>query len=430
MKLKHFAIAFWLGVAAGQPLPAPPAQTSGAPPPSKLSIDQAVAEAIANNLDLLAERQNVPVAKAREIQAALRPNPVLTFAWDYQDWLRRSLTVENNGGPSEWRTQVDYLIERGGKRERRVDLARLVTSVNELRLLDTMRVLGLNVRQACVEQVLAKANVELARQNLAVFSDMLRVNEAKVKAGEVAGVELIRVRVAQQQFENALAQAELRLAMARNGLEQLLARKSHDAGLEISDPLKEDGVVLLADEVRATALAQRPDLQAARKDVERAAADGRLQSAMAKQDVTASLAYHNQYGYSNGRTFGTYVSVPLPVYNRNQGEILRAQRETEQAGTRVRALESAIATEAANAWQQYDSAWRMLDRIRGRLMSEARQVRDITEYSYRRGEASLLEFLDAQRAYNDAMQSYNDARSDYMKSLFLIDAVTGKAVNP
>lgn len=93
-------------------------------------------------------------------------------------------------------------------------------------------------------------------------------------------------------------------------------------------------------------------------------------------------------------------------------------------------LESGITTEVENTWQQYMSAKNLLERIRGTLLAEASSVRDITEFSYRRGEASLLEFLDAQRAYNDAMQSYNDARADYMKSLYLIDAVTGKSVTP
>lgn len=395
-----------------------------------LTIDQAVDEALRNNLALLAEKQNVPISKAREIQAALRPNPVINFAWDYLDWLRRGLTIDNSAGPSEWNTHMDYIIEGPGKRPGRIALARLATAVTDLRLIDSIRLMTLNVRSTCVEYLLAKEGVDLARQNLKVFNDIIRVNEAKVQAGDLAGVELIRTRVAQQQFENTLRQAELRLRTAANDLQQMLGRKTKDPGFDIVDRLNERPVVVILSEMKSQALEQRPDLQAQRKDAERAAADTRLQKALAKPDYTASLMYHHQYGYSNGRTFGLYLQFPLPFNNRNQGEIARSQLETRQAELRGQSLETVISTEVENAYQQYMSAWNLLERTKGSLMAEAKQVRDIMEFSYRRGEASLLEFLDAQRAYIDAVQSYNAARGDYTKSLFLIDAVTGKSVNP
>ncbi len=412
-------------LAQGQALPAP-----GQPAPAALTIEQAVDEALRNNLDLMAEKQNVPVAKAREITAALRPNPTLILNWDYLDWLRRGLSAQNSAGPSEFSPQFNYTWERGGKRERRIDLATAVTSVAELRLLDTMRQLGLAVRLACVDFLLARENVDLAQQNLKVFNDIVRVNEAKVNAGDLAGVELIRTRVAQQQLENAVAQAILKLQTARNTIQQLLGRNSKMAGFEVTGTLRSDDMVMVLEEMKKQALAQRPDLLATRKDTDRAKADANLQQAMGKPDVTTGLLYHNQYGYSNGRTFGVMVSMPLPVYDRNQGEIARAQREMTQTQYRAKALESAISTEVENTWQQYNTAKGLLDRIRGDMLNQAKQVRDITEFSYRRGEASLLEFLDAERTYNDTMQSYNDARADYTRSLFLIDAVTGKSVNP
>ncbi|MBI5282709.1 MAG: TolC family protein [Candidatus Solibacter usitatus] len=407
-----------------------PHSVRGQTAPQILTIDQAVEESLRNNLALMAEKQNVPISKAREIQAALRPNPVLNFAWDYLDWLGRGLTVANSAGPSEWSTHVDYIIEGPGKRPGRMALAKLATAVADLRLVDSIRILSLNVRLACVEYLLAKESVNLARQNLKVFSDIIQVNAARVKAGDLAGVELVRMRVAQQQFENSLRQAELRLLTAGNNLQQLIGRKSKDSSFDLAGALNERPAIVLLDELKTQALQQRPDLLAQRKDAERAAADTRLQKSLARPDYTASLMYHHQYGYSDGRTFGVYLQFPMPLYNRNQGEIERARLETRQTEMRSQALETLISTEVENACQQYASAWNLLERIKGSLMAEAKQVRDITEYSYRRGEASLLEFLDAQRAYIDAIQSYNEARGDYTKSLFLIDAVTGKSVTP
>lgn len=407
-------------------------QTPGQPgaPPGSLTIAQAVAEAIQNNLDLLAERQNVPIARAREIHAALRPNPIVIFNWDYMDWLGRGLSAANSAGPSELAPQLNYIWETAGKRQKRIEVARLASGVAELRLLDSIRQLTFNVRAACVDYLLARENLALAQQNLKVFDDILAVNESRVKAGDLAGVELIRTRVAQQQFLSAVQQAQLRLDTARNSLQRLLGRQSRSPSFQLSGQLREDPAAYALDDLKSRALAQRPDLLALRKDRERASADTRLQQAIARPDLTSGLLYHHQYGYSNGRTFGITLSTELPIYERNQGEIARAVRETRQVELRAAALENSIQTEVENAWIEYRSAYALLERIRGSLLAEARRVRDITEFSYRRGEASLLEFLDAQRAFNDAMQGYNDARADYTRSLFLLEAAAGEPVQP
>lgn len=408
-----------------------PVSGQGAPrKAAALTMEEAVQEAVGANLDLIAERQNVPIAKAREIQAALRPNPILTFTWDYLDWLRRGLSVDNSAGPSEFAPQFNYIWETAGKRQKRVAVAQLATSAAELRVADIIRQLSLSVRLTAVELLLARDNLDLARQNLQVFNNILQLNETKVKAGDLAGVELIRTRVAQQQLQTAVAQAQLRLQTARNNLQQLLGRKSKDPDFDIAGSLSDSAETPALGELKESALATRPDLLAQRKDRERGQADTRLQTAMARPDVTTGLLYHNQYGYSNGRTFGAFLSTEVPIYERNQGEIARARRETRQAELRAAAMEASISTEVENAWQQLVSARNLMERIRASLLAEARQVRDITEFSYRRGEASLLEFLDAQRAYNDAMQSYNDARADLTRSLCVIEAVSGKKVIP
>lgn len=423
VKLSAGALFLWAFVACAA---MPPVLAQSAP----LTVEEAVQQALGANLDLLAEKQNVPIARAREIQAALRPNPILTFSWDYLDWMRRGLSAANSAGPSEWTPQFNYIWETAGKREKRVAVARLATSVTELRLADSIRQLSLSVRLACVEYLLARDNLSLAQQNLQVFDNILQVNEAKVKAGDLAGVELIRTRVAQQQLQTAAAQARLRLQTARNNLLLLLGRKPGDPAFELSGSLSDSAADLRLDELKESALSTRPDLLALRKEKEQGLADTRLQTAIARPDITTGLMYHNQYGYSNGRTFGIFLSTELPIHERNQGEIARASRQAQQSGLRATALEASISTEVENAWQQLASARNLADRIRSSLLAEARQVRDITEFSYRRGEASLLEFLDAQRAHNDAMQSYNDARADLTRSLYLIEAISGKKVTP
>jgi outer membrane protein, heavy metal efflux system len=406
------------------------AQTPPAPAEGSLTLDQAVREALDKNLGLMAERLNVPVARAREITAALRPNPQLTLDGEYLDWLRRGYGPNDSGGPPEFQSRIDYTFEGKGKRAGRIAVAQLTRNVAELRLLDTIRLLTLQVQSGFVDLLAAKASLQLARENLAVFSAILDVNNAKVRAGELAGVELIRTRVAQQQVQNAVQQSDLRVRTASNTLQGLLGRTTPVPNFDVTGSLRSDTVVMILDELRTQSLVKRPDLLAQRKDTDRAKADTRLQLANKRVDYSLGTSYHYQFGYADSHTFGLFLQVPLPVYNRNQGEIVRSEREFEQAQLRGRSLEAGILTEVENAWQQYTTAKRLLDRIGTTMLDEARQVREITDYSYRRGEATFLEFLDAQRAFIDATQSYNDARADYTRSLYLIDAVTGRSVNP
>jgi cobalt-zinc-cadmium efflux system outer membrane protein len=171
-------------------------------------------------------------------------------------------------------------------------------------------------------------------------------------------------------------------------------------------------------------------LLALARDQARSQADIRLQIAQGKSDFDFGTMYHNQYGYASGHTMGFFLSAPIPLWNRNQGEIARAQREQEQLGTRVRAMQAQIGSEAQTAYEQYSTSRVLVDRIEQNMLAQALQVRDTTEYSYLRGEASFVEFLDAERALNDAVQSYNDARADYARNLYLLEAVSGQGVNP
>src|SRR5206468_12720791 len=142
---------------------------------------------------------------------------------------------------------------------------------------------------------------------------------------------------------------------------------------------------------------------------------------------------HRQYGdalLNPGNSLGIFFSLPLPVFNRNQGEIERARQEQQQIAVKIKALQVSIKNEVDNAYVQYMTAQDLLNRIERRMLQQAREVRQTTEYSYRRGEASFVELLDAQRAFKHTMQGYNEARAEYARSLYLIDSISGKVVNP
>jgi len=396
-----------------------------------ITMGQAVKEAIDKNLNLLAERYNVTIADARILQAGLRPNPVFSYGQDSQYVFDRGLSRNDLSNAPEWNARADFILERGGKRERRLEVAKAEKSVAEYQLLNSIRQLTLDVESAFVDAQAARDSLTLAKDNLEKLQEVVTVNEARVKSGDLAEVELMRTRLAAEQYGNSVRQAELRVRTSLTKLLLLMGRPPAPEGIEVTGPLREDRPPVVLEEVRGTALAQRPDLLALQREQARSQADIRLQIAQGKADFDVGVMYHSPYGYGGyPNSMGFFFSAPIPIWNRNQGEIERAKIEQTQIETRVRALQAQISNEAQTAYEQYATSRSLVDRIEQNMLSQALQVRDTTEYSYLRGEATFVEFLDAERALNDTVQSYNDARADYARNLYLLEAVSGQGVNP
>jgi cobalt-zinc-cadmium efflux system outer membrane protein len=274
----------------------------------------------------------------------------------------------------------------------------------------------------------AKDNVALARENLQSFQNIVEVNTTRVRAGDLAKVELLRTQVAALQFQSSVRQAESKLKIALNRLQALMGRTVSSPLFDAVGTLRRDSDPVILETVNTQALELRPDLLALRKDQARSQAEVRSQLAQGKVDFTLGTEFHRQFYNGNSNALGFFFQTPLKVFNRNQGEIERARKEQEQILIRIRAAQVDIQNEVRNAWVQYSTSRGLLESIERDLLEQAREVRSTMEYSYRRGEASLVEFLDAQRAFNDARQSANDARADFARSLYTIDAVSGKAV--
>ena len=390
---------------------------------SPITIDQAVTEALDHNLNLLAERYNVDVADAAMVTAGLRPNPVITASL-----MRPDGPLVNAGvSPSEQIFRTDYVIERGAKRGRRLDQATLAKSVVVLQLLNTVRTLRLSVESAFTDLQLAQRNLSLAQDNLKAFHDVVQINTERVRTGDLSAVELARSRLAALQFQNDVRQQETKLRVATNRLGTLLGRRPNGDALEPAGDVRKDMQPIDYEQLRHRALDARPDVRALRADQLRSVADTRLQLANGTIDYTVSGEYHRQESSDlRGSSYGVFVSAPLPIFNRNQGELARARSQEQQALTKTQALEQDIANEVANAYAEYSASRDVVETIEAQMLVTAADVRTTTEYSYRRGEASLIEFLDAVRAYNDTMQSYNEARATYARSLYTLDAIAGK----
>jgi cobalt-zinc-cadmium efflux system outer membrane protein len=410
-------------VLAQQPLPVLPLAGG-------LTIEQAVAQAIEHNLGLLADRFNVTISEARLVTARLRPNPVLSVEGDHLDWLGTGYDRINNAGPQEYSIRTDFLVERGSKRARRIDVAEHARKVGQLQVQNSVRQLTLDVQNACADVLLAKEALALGRDSLDALNNVVRLNERRVRDGDLAEVELLRTQLAQLQLETTVRQAELRLKNARAKLQVLLGRQPGAVLPDVVDSVASRPTVELAT-VLDRALRQRPDLVAARAEQARSEAEVRLQIAQGLVDYSIGGEYRRQDGLAGrGNSIGIFFSSPLPVFNRNQGEIARAHTEQQQLDARRQALELTVRNDVETAFSQYETARATLDKLEQTMLAPARDVRQITEFSYRRGEASLIEFLDAQRAYNDTMQTYNDAKAEYARSLFLLSAASASTFTP
>jgi cobalt-zinc-cadmium efflux system outer membrane protein len=421
--VKQRWIIAWLGLAAI-------ANAQNAPAATPVSLEQAVQEALAQNLDLMAEKLNVSVAEAREITARLRPNPVLTVSGQTLNVLGAKYSPDTPLGPNQLNIHTDFPIERGHKREERIEVARQEKSLAELAFREMMRQVIADVQSAFVDVQLARENLALAQENLKSLEGVVTINEARLKSGDLAQVELDRSRLAALQYRAAVQQAQLQYDQARMQLQQLMGRRQKSPDFLVAEPIRRDPVIDPQPEIARLALARRPDFLVQQQTQARSQADLRLQMANGKVDYTVGTEYTHQSAWGvSGSSMGVYFSMPLPVFNKNQGEIARAQREIRLAGARREALESNIQTEVEKAYRQCTISREILTHVETEMLAKSRSVRDTTEYSYRRGEASLIEYLDAQRAFNDTMQNFNEARANYARALYLIDTISGATVS-
>ena len=394
-----------------------------------LTIAEAVDEAVQHNLTLIAQRANLTVAETQLLTARLRPNPVASFSADHLDLLGTGFDETNNGGPPEIAFRVDVPIERGGKRERRMDLATASKALAEAQFADAVRTLRADVTLACIDVLAARATRALVADNLRAFEDLARVNRARVAAGSLAPVESTRSEVARLQFRSTAVRADLDLATALARLRTILGHAATDP-LDVGDDLRIAAAA--APELTAVqqlALATRPDLRSLELGQARTLADLRLQEAVGRIDYTVGAEYRRQQGIAGrSNSVGFFVTAPLPILNRNQGEIARAGAEHDQLTQQTAAIRAQILADVDIAYREYMTNRELVAAIERDLIQPATSARDISTYTYRAGGSSLLELLDAQRAFNDTMQSYLDAQAGLRRAVARLNAAVGMEV--
>jgi len=406
------------------------AQSPRSPSSRAITVAEAVEEALQHNLALMAERSNLSIADASMVAARLRPNPVVSLSGDHLDWLGTGFNEINNGGPEEFAARVDVPFERGRKREARIDVASFLASAAQAQFADAVRALRGDVTQAAVDVIAAKATRDLVAENLRTFEELARVNQARANAGAIAPFESTRAQVAMLQFRSTMVRADLDLATAQSRLRTLLGRPP-GAPLELATGLGGGTSAPPPElaELQRVAATTRPDLRALELSQARSLADLRLQEALGKVDYTFGAEYRRQQGIAGkSNSLGFFFSAPLPVANRNQGEIARAGAEGQQAARQIAARRAQIEADVESAYHEFIETRGMVLGMERDLLQPATTVRDIAAYTYRSGGSTLLELLDAERAFTDTMQSYVEAQASLRRAIARLNTAVATEV--
>lgn len=397
-------------------------EPSGAPSiPTQLTLELATEILLAHNPTILRERQNVLMTRAGVTQARLRPNP------EFEATSESYPLFESKPGPffqnNELIVRAGQPIEIAGKRRKRTLVAEQEVEVTQSLLQDTIRQLKLELKTRYYRVVLAKAELELARQVLNQFDEIIRINRLRFQQGEISGLDLARIETERRRFFDDVVNAELGLQNAKTALLELLGASDLSAPFDVSEILAFRPLSVTAAQFQEEALMARPDLQARRGQVQREQRQVALEKSLALPNVTPFFGYKRNL-VDNTVTFG--VRWNLPVFNRNQGEVVRAVARVDQAGYEVRRVELAVRSEVQQAYQIVQAEERRVRALEGTYVQTARRARDIAQASYRLGALDLIAFLDAERAYRETLRGYNQALFTHQIAIYQLEAAVGR----
>lgn len=363
--------------------------TAQATPP--LTMQQAVAMALANNPSLIAARQNVLATKAQEITAGLRQNPDFTLSGSDV-----SLPADNPASPYSYSTNVSRLFERGQKRRWRLDIARDTTAVTQSQYKDTERQTILQVRESFTNMLAAKAALQISGDNLTSYRKTVDLTHVRLNAGDISETDFERIDLQQAEFESDYETAKLNLTQASDQLQVLLGIPKPSAQFDITGNLTPPSLTITQSQLEQDALTARPDYLAAVQSVQLADANIKMAYANGTVDPTLGGEYERSGTYNSA---GFQLSIPLRIFDRNQGAKRSAKYAAESSRSAEISARNQVISDVDQAWAGYEAALNQARRYHGHYLDEATHVRDNLEYSYRHGGASLLDYLDALRDY-------------------------------
>ncbi len=391
--------------------------------PDVLTLEAATELFLQRNLAVEAARLEVGVAAAERVAASLLPRPGVSV-------IGENLSI---GGPTAFNrlyevgVTVTQPFELGGRGTRRKEVAERTVALAESRLANVMQRRLLDLRRGYYEAVLARANLEIARENRANFEELVRMNTVRLKEGDVAEVDLIRVRLEKVKFDSGVAAASLTYEQAKVRLLELLGESNYArAGtLDLRDQLEFAPFSLDSARLREAALANRAEVKMAEADQALAKAILGLEESRGKGEITPFAGY-KRVGPDNTLLAG--VTIPLPFGNRNQPGIARASAQRQVAATNLQLVRNRVLAEVEAAYLAYETARDQVRVYESGLLDQAQESATITLAAYREGVTPLINLIDAQRTRAEVRGNYLKALFDYWNSLFTLEQVTGTEI--
>jgi outer membrane protein, heavy metal efflux system len=405
--------------------------------PTSITLDEAIQMALQHNHNMLAARTTIQQSEAEEITQNLRPNPTLFADWEYLPLgspAKQSPGIYGGQSTNDYlnnNTEGDiglsYLIERGGKRHARLQAQKDITAQTRSLVADNGRGLTFQVALLFYDAQLAESTLELAQEDIKSFQQTVDISEHQYKAGGISENDYLMIKLQLLQFESDLEQAQLAKVQALSDLRQLLGYESVSTDYDVAGPFEYQPVKGNLEDLQLKALQNRPDLRAAQQGVTAANSQLILQKAIGKQDVTVQGNYSHVNAINTATIYG---SIPLPIFNRNQGEIARARFAITQAQELEKATNGQALTDVYDAYQGLRTNDKVVLLYISKYLDAATRSRDISEYAYRHGGISLLNFLDAERSYRATQLAYRQALASYLLALEQLRQAAGTRALP
>jgi outer membrane protein, heavy metal efflux system len=408
---------------AATPTPAP-ANVARADRPASMQItlEQAIDLALANSPAIKAARTQIQQNQAQEITANLRPNPTLSADSQFVPVFSGDFSTDTLNNLQQFDIGVGYLFERGRKRQNRLQAARDTTAVTMATVADTERTLIFNVSQQFINVLLANSTLQFALEDLNSFQETVNISDERYRAGDISEGDNLKIKLQLLQFQTDVSSARVAKVQALGSLRQLVGYASLPHDYDCAGDLDYKPLAASLPDLEAKALAERPDLKAAKKGITAANSQVSLAKADGKVDITASGSFSHVSGASSTSVF---FSMPLPIFDRNQGEIARTRFALTQAELTARAAEDTVLTDVTNAYESATSNQDVVKLYVSGYLKQAQDSRDISQYAYKGGAATLLDFLDAERSYRSTQLAYRQALAAYMLSLEQLRQATG-----
>ncbi len=395
-----------------------------------LTWDQVKAKFEAANPTLKADALSVDEMKAEEITAYLRPNPQFTLSTDGTQINRYNGAWTPTKG-TQVSPNASYLHEREHKRELRLESAKEGTQITASQHRDLERNLLFTLRSAFVQTLQAKTVLEIAKENLEYYDHIIQISGDRFNAGDIAQIDLDRIELLRVQYEAEIQAAIINLRTAKIQLLQLLDDHTPVEQFDVTGPFDFSDDLKPLEDFRQLALDARPDLRAALEALKQADTNHKLAIANGSTDPTLSAWYTYNPSFNNPddhQTLGLSVSIPLRIFDRNQGEKQRTQIDIGRNQQLTEASRTQVFSDVDSAYAEVESNIAQLKPYRAKYNEQAKRVRDTVTYSFEHGGASLMEFLNAQSDYRTVQLAYLELIGTYLTAAGQLNLAVGREV--